>query len=106
MRELQRRGYAVAIASGDWEATARHKFQTAGIPFEGLPAAFCDVANPRTDIMRTALARAARHYGRERFDRVIYVADAAWTCAPAASWAGRWSGSRPASSATGCRRSA
>lgn len=78
IRELQRRGYAVAIASGDWESTARHKFASAGIPFEDLPAAFCDVANPRTDIMRTALARAARHHGRERFDRVTYVADAAW----------------------------
>ncbi|MBI2497290.1 MAG: HAD family hydrolase [Opitutae bacterium] len=78
MHELQRRGYAVAIASGDWESTARHKFASAGIPFEGLPAAFCDVAHPRTDIMRTALARAARHYGRERFERITYVADAAW----------------------------
>lgn len=78
MRELRKRGYAIAIASGDWESTARHKFTTAGIPFEGLPSAFCDVANPRTDIMRAALARAAVHYGRDRFDRVTYVADAAW----------------------------
>jgi phosphoglycolate phosphatase-like HAD superfamily hydrolase len=78
LRELQRRGYAVAIASGDWEATARLKFTTAGIPFAGLPAAFCDVANPRTDIMRAALARAAAHHGRERFDRITYVGDAAW----------------------------
>ena len=78
VRELQRRGYAVAIASGDWEATARHKFATAGIPYDGLPAAFCDVAHPRTDIMRMALARAAAHHGRPGFDRVTYVADAAW----------------------------
>jgi phosphoglycolate phosphatase-like HAD superfamily hydrolase len=78
VRELQRRGYAVAIASGDWEATAHHKFQTAGIPYEGLPSAFCDVAHPRTDIMQAALARAARHHGREHFDRITYVGDAAW----------------------------
>jgi phosphoglycolate phosphatase-like HAD superfamily hydrolase len=78
LRELQRRGYAVAIASGDWEATARLKFSTAGIPFDGLPAAFCDVAHPRTDIMRAALARAAAHYGCSRFDRVTYVGDAGW----------------------------
>lgn len=78
VRELLRRGYAVAIASGDWETTARHKFRTAGIPFEGLPAAFCDVAHPRTDIMRAALARAAAHYGCAHFDRITYVADAAW----------------------------
>jgi len=78
VRALQQRGYAVAIASGDWEATAHHKFRTAGIPFEGLPAAFCDVAHPRTDIMRAALARAAAHHGRERFERITYVGDAAW----------------------------
>ncbi len=78
LRELQQRGYAVAIASGDWETTARHKFATAGIPFDGVPAAFCDVAHPRTDIMRAALARAAAHHGRAGFDRITYVADAAW----------------------------
>ena len=78
LRELQRRGYAIAIASGDWEATARIKFATAGIPFEGLPAAFCDVAHPRAEIMRTALARAAAHHGRAGFERITYVADAAW----------------------------
>jgi phosphoglycolate phosphatase-like HAD superfamily hydrolase len=76
--ELQRRGYAVAIASGDWPATAHHKFRTAGIPFEGLPSAFCDVAHPRVEIMRTALARAAVHHGRKEFARITYVGDAAW----------------------------
>lgn len=78
VRELQRRGYAVAIASGDWEATARHKFTTAGIPYESLPAAFCEVANPRTEIMQAALSRAAAHHGVARFERITYVGDAAW----------------------------
>ena len=78
VRELTRRGYAVAIASGDWEATAHHKFRTAGIPFEGLPSAFCDVGHPRTDIMRAALVRAAAHHGRKDFIRITYVGDAAW----------------------------
>jgi len=78
VRGLLQRGYAVAIASGDWEATARHKFATAGIPFDGLPSAFCDVAHPRTDIMCAALARAAVHHGRAGFDRITYVGDAAW----------------------------
>lgn len=78
IRELQRRGYAVAIASGDWEATAHHKFRSAGIPFEGLPSAFCDVAHPRTAIMQAALARAAAQHGRKDFARITYVGDAAW----------------------------
>lgn len=78
LRELARRGFAVAIASGDWEATARHKLTAAKIPFEHLPAAFCDVAHARTEIMRTALARAAAHYACENFERVVYIGDATW----------------------------
>lgn len=78
LRQLLKNGFAVAIASGDWEATARHKLSTAGIPFEGLPSAFCDCAHPRTEIMKTALERATHHYGRENFERVVYVGDGAW----------------------------
>ena len=58
--------------------TARHKLSSAGIPFEGLPMAFCDCAHPRVEIMRTALERAANHYGCPRFERIVYVGDAAW----------------------------
>ena len=76
--ELLRLGYGVAIASGDWEATARHKLASGGIPFENLPAAYSDVAYARTDIMRAALARASAHYGCASFERIVYVGDAAW----------------------------
>jgi phosphoglycolate phosphatase-like HAD superfamily hydrolase len=78
LRALRERGYAVALASGDWETTARHKLTTAGIPFADLPTAFCDCSHVRTDIMRTALARASQHYGCATFERIIYVGDAAW----------------------------
>ncbi len=78
VRALQAAGHAVAIASGDWESTARHKLTTARIPFEQLPAAFCDASHVRTEIMRTALDRAAAHYGQSRFERVTYIGDGAW----------------------------
>lgn len=78
LRELRRQGFAVAIASGDWEATARHKLATARIPLAEFPSAFCDVAHPRVEIMQTALARAERHYGCAAFDRIVYVGDGAW----------------------------
>ncbi|MBI3885096.1 MAG: HAD family hydrolase [Opitutae bacterium] len=78
LRELRRCGYAVAVASGDWEATARHKFATAEIPLSDLPFAFCEAGHARTEIMRTALARAAAHHGRAGFDRITYIGDAAW----------------------------
>lgn len=76
--ELLRLGYGVAIASGDWEATARHKLASGGIPFENLPAAYSDVAYARTAIMQAALARAAAHYGCASFERIVYVGDAPW----------------------------
>ena len=75
---LQAAGYAVAIASGDWEATARHKLTTARIPFESLPAAFCEASHVRTEIMRASLARATAHHGGAGFARVVYIGDAAW----------------------------
>ncbi|MBS0631161.1 MAG: HAD family hydrolase [Verrucomicrobia bacterium] len=78
LRTLRAQGHAVAIASGDWAATARHKLTTAKIPYHGLPAAFCDDSHVRTEIMRTSLARAAAHYGVAEFDRVVYVGDALW----------------------------
>jgi phosphoglycolate phosphatase-like HAD superfamily hydrolase len=78
VRELLRLGYGVAIASGDWETTARHKLASGGIPFESLPAAYSDVAYARTDIMQAALARATTHYGCNGFERIVYVGDAAW----------------------------
>ncbi|MBS0663144.1 MAG: HAD family hydrolase [Verrucomicrobia bacterium] len=71
-------GHAVAIASGDWESTAQHKLTTARIPFEKLPAAFCDASHVRTEIMRAALARASAHYGQSSFERVTYIGDGAW----------------------------
>lgn len=78
LRTLPDHGYAVAIASGDWEMTARHKLNTAKIPHTGIPAAFCEAAHARTEIMLTALKRAARHYGCEKFERIVYVGDGIW----------------------------
>ena len=78
VRALQASGHAVAIASGDWQATAHHKLSTAQIPFEALPAAFCEASHVRTEIMRTSLARAATHHGREDFNRIVYIGDGAW----------------------------
>jgi phosphoglycolate phosphatase-like HAD superfamily hydrolase len=75
---LQAAGYAVSIATGDWESTARHKLTNARIPFEALPAAFCEVSHVRTDIMRASLARASAHHGGIEFERIVYIGDGAW----------------------------
>ncbi|ACB75693.1 HAD family hydrolase [Opitutus terrae] len=78
LRWLREHGYAIAIASGDWELTARHKLSRASIPCEQVPAAFCDLCHPRIEIMQTALARATRHYGCAEFEQIIYVGDGVW----------------------------
>ena len=78
VRALRARGYAVAIASGDWEMTARHKLTAARIPFDDLPAAFCEASHVRTEIMLAALARAAAHHRCMHFERIVYVGDGSW----------------------------
>ncbi len=78
VRALPAAGYAVAIASGDWEATARHKLAAAGIPFASLPSTFCEASHVRVEIMVAALARAAAHHRCTRFERIVYVGDGPW----------------------------
>lgn len=55
---LQRSGWRVALATGGWKRTALLKLRTAGVPVEGLPAAFADDAWPRQTLIRLAVARA------------------------------------------------
>lgn len=75
---LRAAGYAIAIATGDWRLSAVHKLTCAGIPYESIPAAFCDDSHVRTEIMQASLARAQRHYGCAQFERIVYVGDGAW----------------------------
>jgi phosphoglycolate phosphatase-like HAD superfamily hydrolase len=75
---LRARGYAVALASGGWEESARLKLHCAGLKLEEIPAAFADDALSRCEIMLGAEKRAAAKYGVTRFDEVTYVGDASW----------------------------
>lgn len=68
----------VAIASGDWEYTARHKLATARVPIDGLPAAFCDRGASRTAIMRRSLQLALAHHHCDRFEAITYIGDGIW----------------------------
>ena len=78
LRRLPNLGYAVALASGDWELSARHKLAAASIPADGLPAAFCNSAHARTDIMQHSLRRSLRHYRCDGFEQIVYVGDGSW----------------------------
>jgi phosphoglycolate phosphatase-like HAD superfamily hydrolase len=71
-------GWAVALATGGWEASARFKLDAAGLPAGTLPLASADDALDRPGILRMALGQAARAWGQEGFGQVVYVGDAVW----------------------------
>jgi len=63
-------GWSVAIATGNWRATARVKFGWVGLEFPDLPMGCADDAPLRADILRAAIRKAG-----EPFDRVVYFGD-------------------------------
>ena len=65
--------WAIALATGCWEPSARFKIAMAGIPLENVPAAFANDGPSREGIIRAAIERAG-----DRFDRVVSVGDAIW----------------------------
>jgi phosphoglycolate phosphatase-like HAD superfamily hydrolase len=65
--------WAVAIATGCWERSAQFKIEVAGIPANGLPAAFADDGPSRESIVRTAIGRAGTG-----FQRIVSIGDADW----------------------------
>lgn len=71
-------GWAVSLASGAWECSARLKLASAQIHFPQLPGAFADDAHPREDIMRASLARALELHDRTSFDSIVYIGDGVW----------------------------
>jgi len=70
--------FAVSLASGGWECSARLKLRSAGLDLARLPAAFADDAHSREAIMEASLSRAAQACSRDSFDSVIYIGDGVW----------------------------
>lgn len=70
--------FAVSLASGAWECSARMKLSSVGLDFGQIPAAFADTAHAREDIMRASLSRAVQSCLRDSFDAVIYIGDGVW----------------------------
>jgi phosphoglycolate phosphatase-like HAD superfamily hydrolase len=77
-RLIEDPAFAVSLATGAWEASARFKLASAGLALQQIPAAFSDDAHTREAIMQASLARAARSHSRDAFDVVIYVGDGVW----------------------------
>lgn len=70
--------WAVSLASGAWEASARLKLASAELHFPNMPGAFADDAPAREAIMRASLDKALRLHGGTSFDSVVYIGDGVW----------------------------
>ncbi len=70
--------WAVSIATGGWECSARLKLELAGIQVDGLPFASADDGYTREDILSIAIARARARYRQDGFDRIVSVGDGTW----------------------------
>ncbi len=75
---IGRSDISVAFATGCFRKTANLKMHSAGLAFDQAPAATCDDAIARDEIMRIAIAKAAAAEGVAGFDNTVYVGDAVW----------------------------
>lgn len=78
-------GWAVALATGCWRASAELKLKAARIQTEHLPAAFAEHGLSREAILQTAVSHASQSYGQSRFERIVSVGDALWDVQAAAN---------------------
>jgi phosphoglycolate phosphatase-like HAD superfamily hydrolase len=69
----------VAIATGAWEAAARHKLRAGEIDIPGLPLVGSDDHAQREEIIQAAITRLKGD------DPVVYVGDAEWDLAASRS---------------------
>lgn len=70
--------WAVAIASGGWQASAVFKLSKAGIAVDGLPATFADHGVTREVILAAVLVMARHTYQQQHFSRIVYIGDGVW----------------------------
>ena len=66
-------GYAVGVATGGWEHTAKMKLQHAGFNLKNTVLTSSDDADERVAIMQKCLSALGN-----RFHRIVYVGDAEW----------------------------
>jgi phosphoglycolate phosphatase-like HAD superfamily hydrolase len=73
LRRLREQGYAIAIATGCWRASAELKLERAGLLDPTIPMATADDAVAREAILELAVRRAGG-----RMERTVYVGDGLW----------------------------
>jgi phosphoglycolate phosphatase-like HAD superfamily hydrolase len=73
----------VGIATGCWQASAQLKLRAAGIPAQGIPAAYCEDGQSREEVVRTAIDRCCAAAQVKHFDRIVSIGDGIWDIATA-----------------------
>lgn len=86
LRQLaEKRDWVIAVATGCWRASAEMKLQAAGLALLDKPAGFAEDGPARETIVSAAQQRAAAHYGRHRFEKVVSIGDGVWDVRTAAN---------------------
>jgi phosphoglycolate phosphatase-like HAD superfamily hydrolase len=78
-------GWAMALATGGFEESARFKLRCASLACGDVPAAFAEDGPARERIITAARARASAHHGRNDFDRIVSIGDGVWDVRAAAA---------------------
>lgn len=71
-------GWAVAIATGCWRASAALKLKAAGIETAGIASAYAEDGLSREEILQAAVAKVLLQYGQQRFEKIISIGDGLW----------------------------
>lgn len=69
--------WGVAIATGAWEASARFKLSSSGVPSH-YPAAFAEDSVDRREIIQKSIERAKEYYQQDHFNDLVYIGDGIW----------------------------
>ncbi|MDH3592295.1 MAG: haloacid dehalogenase-like hydrolase [Planctomycetota bacterium] len=70
-------GWAIGIATGNWDSVGRTKLWRARLETDHLPLAGADHAHDRASILEEGVRRCEAHY-ETTFTRVVYLGDAMW----------------------------
>lgn len=76
-RLQQEADWAVAIATGCWQASAQFKLNHAQINCAGIPTACADTWLAREEVLSDAIRQAEAFY-QNLFDRIVYIGDGLW----------------------------
>jgi len=77
-RLKQEPGWAIAIATGCWRASALLKLSAANLDVEGTPAAYAEDGLSREAILESAVSQSLERHGPGSFEKIVSIGDGLW----------------------------